>query len=64
MDGQATSFVIESCVLFVHNFMLLFQKFVLFYYCNVLPQRIADSNAFYDSQFEARTEEFLGRYGY
>ena len=44
--------------------MLLFQKFVLFYYCNVLPQRITDSNAFYDLQYEAMSEESLGRYGY
>ena len=44
--------------------MLLFQKFVLFYYAHLLPQRIADSNAFYDSQYEAMSEESLGRYGY
>ena len=44
--------------------MLLFQKFVLFYYGSLLPQREADSNAFYDAQFEASAEEFLGRYGY
>lgn len=39
-------------------------KLLLLYYGLLLPQRINDSNAFYDSQFEAMTEEFLGRYGY
>ena len=39
-------------------------KLLLYYYGLLLPQREADSNAFYDLQFAAMTEESLGRYGY